>query len=497
MPFASSIVSIDPSAAALGTLQMGGKTTPRLPAFLPNDSLFAIRPVPKTDESRLGSLLRLVEANHLHGLKQIAQLFDPTGKTLFALEYANRWDDVVGTAKLKARPPGKQFPSRRSPDSRVCVQCLNSDLQPYIRAAWDLPLSLVCQKHQSLLLDTCQHCGRQIDYLRSHVTRCLCGKVFSETPQAAPLWTTAMLALFVDLGDPARYSPHSRVAQEERVASRNLIKFATVHATGAKTLSGASPKLFSRPLLLRRAHLVDLEAWFAEGSRSFVAQWSQLSDVAPWHRSRRLLRTYRFPRLSKMITAAYKAIPPQVRKQQMDAIGLPVAYNGSDLERMFSVTPDTVIYWRSRGLIPPKESPDAPNRIPFSAVAQIKALQDQGCAQEEASATLGCSTKTLMKLIRLKAIEMTGFRAKYLFDRPSLSSLATLSECFLARASPSRSRSDRISFDTLVGAVTTPFQWKRLLSLVQGPIHVLLRPDSTRLDDVSFLRDELEEHGFI
>lgn len=476
---------------------MGGKTTTRLPAFLPNGSLFAIRPVPKRDESRLGSFLRLVQVNHLPGLKQLAQLFDPTGKTLFALEHANRWDDVVGNAKLHARPPGRQFPTRRSPYSRICVQCLAGDPNPFIRSYWDLPLSLVCQKHNSLLLDTCQHCGRPIDYLRREIAKCSCGRAFSEVPQASPPWVAAMLSLFVDLGDPTRYESHSQATSDERVAALNLIKFATVHATGTTALAGASPKSFSRPLLVRRRHLADLEAWFADGSRSFFTQWSQLSDHAPWHRSRHVLHAYIFPRLSEMITAAFKSIPPQVRKQQMHARGLPVFYNGSDLERIFSVTPDTITYWRGLGLIPSKASPDMPNRIPFFAVERIKALHDQGCTQEQASAILGCSRDALIKLFRLKAVEMTGFRAKYLFDRPSRTSLTALSESFLARASPLQTRSHRISFETLVDAINTPFQWKRFFSLVRGPLHVLLNPGGTRLGDVSFLRRELAEHGYI
>jgi hypothetical protein len=305
-----------------------------------------------------------------------------------------------------------------------------------------------------------------------------------------------MLSLFVDIHSSARHATTFRVTFHESMAARNLMKFASAHATGAKTLSGGAPWLVDW-LLVRRAHLSDLEAWFSDGVRSFGEQLSQLKDVVPWYKSRRLLRAYRFPRLSKLFTDAYKAIPPQIRKQQMDARGLPVVYNGSDLMRIFSVTPDTLTYWKDLGLIPSKSSPDLPYRIPFSALDRIQTLHDQGCTQEEASEILGCSTDTVIKLIRLKAIGMTGFRAKYLFDRPSRASLASLSESFLERSSLPAKRSRRISFEELVATIRTPFQWKRFCSLTEGTLHVLLKRGGIRLCDVSFLRSELAENGFI
>lgn len=220
-------------------------------------------PAPRSDESLMGFVLRVTEANHydsaawvlrlvgaeVHlansswrplvdayagirlrwdaiGLSQaeVSQLINPLGlgPDAHASASPTRWADLPDLVRF-SRP-------------KVCPACLRED--PYYRRAWDLLFVTCCPVHRVVLYDRCLGCGRAVSWFRKEVARCRCGYDWRADTTALPAdaHTAVLAARFMQLvtsGDvqpwPER-SPFAKLAVIE--LSAVVLCFAASYAHG-------------------------------------------------------------------------------------------------------------------------------------------------------------------------------------------------------------------------------------------------------------------------
>lgn len=166
-----------------------------------------IRPKPKTDESLLGFIVRLTEANDYDSpswITQVAKLGYMGHKCSFVLDDNV---DLVPLACLSGRSTtelqslsypsvdgsGAKYATRhffglpvppyviRVWDPKICPACLEES--GYCRRIWDLTPVTVCPTHRCILVDRCPKCKRQIGWVRNSVSRCPhpCGYYWSDS----------------------------------------------------------------------------------------------------------------------------------------------------------------------------------------------------------------------------------------------------------------------------------------------------------------------------
>lgn len=134
------------------------------------DLLIEVRP--RADESLLGYLHRLADANGLEG--RVLQKEAKSAKCMqyLAMVHGNgahpSWLPVH--TGLAGRPlQTTRLWNLRLP--RYCPACLAESL--HWRARWDISLMTACGRHRLPLLDCCQNCGKQLSWDRHNSGYCL------------------------------------------------------------------------------------------------------------------------------------------------------------------------------------------------------------------------------------------------------------------------------------------------------------------------------------
>jgi len=166
-----------------------------------------VRPQPLTGESWGGFLARVAAANQVGGLRDLSSLLGLTEQRLLVGDpiaslaaLGIEWSEGVSfmpsrTGALRRRATPTHF--GRSFRFRACPHCLRDDSEPFIRTCWELPLSLICDRHDVLLLERCQHCGRELDYRHCSPTRCRCGSALAlQRAIAPPHWVGDISRVF-------------------------------------------------------------------------------------------------------------------------------------------------------------------------------------------------------------------------------------------------------------------------------------------------------------
>ncbi len=155
----------------------------------PLPSSLLVRPPAGSGESWPGYLLRLCEANEIEGaIPKIASLLgmslpkliahDPR-EVLAALGVPVPHDLTEHQPNQReASQPTRLVHASRTQNSRVCPACIREDPEPYVRATWESPVALRCERHDTLLIDCCGACGRRVDMRRQRVAFCPCGADF-------------------------------------------------------------------------------------------------------------------------------------------------------------------------------------------------------------------------------------------------------------------------------------------------------------------------------
>jgi hypothetical protein len=129
----------------------------------------------------------------------------PPAQLQNALKDRTRWRRLAASARRLSAADLRVL--NRILPSRICVECLAQD--GFVRAAWELPMSLRCPSHGTLLIDCCPQCETSITNARRAVRRCDCGYCFSSAKSiAAEPWLGHFEEIFTpwrtaaDLCDP-------------------------------------------------------------------------------------------------------------------------------------------------------------------------------------------------------------------------------------------------------------------------------------------------------
>lgn len=147
-------------------------------------------PLPYSDESAVGYLLRLANRNGHSGIRAILSMLGFHSSYVLTLG----WDYSALEAILGGKKLPPSFGYRQGSDARgkvnmlgalvaaehvgimrarVCPSCL-SELG-YIPGAWDLKAYAACHIHRTLMLKFCNDCGERIKVLRRNICTCECG----------------------------------------------------------------------------------------------------------------------------------------------------------------------------------------------------------------------------------------------------------------------------------------------------------------------------------
>ena len=430
--------------------------------------------------------------NGFDGIKELATLYGVSPRQLVQLDPGYGWDAILSGKPIEVRSAVGQA-ARCSINCRVCGQCFATDRKPYHRSEWDLPLSLVCRIHSTLLLDSCESCGRPIDYLRKKVTSCSCGARFPHAAgKVVPAWVQGMVRFFVDLEDPSRRARFALPSADEMNAARALVRIAD-HQAGRRTLYASGTRVVVP--MVRQTHLEDLRPWFEEGATSFLARMRELGgEDEGWMRYRINLKLYRFPALSAVLSGAIKEKPLRVRRAVKNGGGeAEVFYRANDLRLTFHIKPKALDYWVSVGILPADAFPPGQrSRISSATFEKVKKLFEGSCLQKEASDRLGCAKQVVRKLIHLGALKRAHLLPTVAHDRVELESLQDLERLFLSRIAPGPIQGDSISFEEVVKTIETAKGWKVFRSHIEsGGCVPLSEEKAPRLGEVHFACAEI------
>ena len=175
-----------------------------------------VRPSPIANESTIGYLLRLSDANGFASLLDLDHLARIEGGTAGIASVGSM---LPGTSLQSLRGPVTRFRHLKSDDPggldlhhwngrrpRYCPLCLSSE--PYWRGVWDLSLMVACPIHLARLCDSCPSCCRPLSWRRRHLLACDCGWRFADTPAAkttdscAAICACLLAAVTEPLGQP-------------------------------------------------------------------------------------------------------------------------------------------------------------------------------------------------------------------------------------------------------------------------------------------------------
>jgi hypothetical protein len=161
-------------------------------------------PPPECDESLLGYVIRLTEANHYDNASWVTSLAGlNVSFSLGGWKVLNRDDtDLTSLETLAGLSPGtleamkyqvlRYVPAVRFQGTlllssvvrlkhpKVCPACLRES--NHCRRMWDLLPYTACPVHEAVLLDTCPGCYGRVSWVRSKVGSCRCGFDWRDAP---------------------------------------------------------------------------------------------------------------------------------------------------------------------------------------------------------------------------------------------------------------------------------------------------------------------------
>lgn len=176
----------------------------------------ARRVPPKINESLVGYLMRVAEANHLRSRESLLQSFmgaatrPPSRSEIESLAEFTRCSaseiaQLFGfETRLDGNSPcwrlGSEWISKRSfVSSRTlacCPDCLKSD--PYLPGTWELSFYRTCAFHRTRLIYQCPACGRPLRWSRRGVCLCSCGFDLTDAQSQPGSESTWMLAQLIE-----------------------------------------------------------------------------------------------------------------------------------------------------------------------------------------------------------------------------------------------------------------------------------------------------------
>jgi len=155
------------------------------PVFSANDD-------PKIGESLMGFALRMSEANHFNGLNWLAKVFQvnrihhlssyhmPVIAWMFGSSPSLFNEATADTHQLKGTLQVHAYGHvitrsflLRLRQPQVCPLCLEQF--GCVKTIWDFSLITCCPLHGTTLVETCEGCGRKLNWGRPGIMTCRCG----------------------------------------------------------------------------------------------------------------------------------------------------------------------------------------------------------------------------------------------------------------------------------------------------------------------------------
>lgn len=149
-----------------------------------------VRPRPIGNESAMGYLLRLAEANGFASLLDLDWLSSTAEEGIGGMLRVGSMLNGIPLNSL--RGPVTHFRHLKSNDvagleshywngrrPRYCPACLAAN--PHWHAVWDISLFTACPVHCCQLLDSCPGCHRPLSWKRRHILTCDCGFFLSDS----------------------------------------------------------------------------------------------------------------------------------------------------------------------------------------------------------------------------------------------------------------------------------------------------------------------------
>ncbi len=186
------------------------------------------RPAPLDGQCCQDYLMRIVEANNLSGIEKLGQILGLTYSEMILIEpsvYIRILDgsiqDITNLLTMReAKHPASLAKYGYGLKSRICPACCQSE-EP-VSDELNLPLTLICPKHNLLLLDECPSCACKLTYLRKQVNFCDCGFDLRKAPHIpTPMWVYLFYTVFAPwkILYADRCSRDTRLAHERKSIS--------------------------------------------------------------------------------------------------------------------------------------------------------------------------------------------------------------------------------------------------------------------------------------
>jgi len=153
-----------------------------------------VRPNPFPDESLLGYIIRLSEANGYESPKNLLRIFQSSNYQLISNLPKRIYEDLTPLMELTGKSYStlkhmiyapvvyKKYKFLNSTVAfrmiepcrpKFCPLCLRE--KPYYRIVWDFSLVITCPTHKCLLISDCPRCNSEFDIYRNGFGKCECG----------------------------------------------------------------------------------------------------------------------------------------------------------------------------------------------------------------------------------------------------------------------------------------------------------------------------------
>lgn len=253
---------------------------------------------PIEDESFLGYLIRLAEANCYERpsvLTQIAETHKYISQPRIALArdlQLSKLSEMTRIDEEKLRVLTYPDISDQGTDNlfaghkvgrcsikvssvKLCPECLKE--KPYMRQIWDLTAYTTCAVHNTRLIDTCPSCNKHISWARGKITECSCGFDFTEYHSAdVPAEEAALSRHIYNIV----YNNHDQNSGPlAHLSLGELLRFMDFMAAQMADTSDAGGK-FLRPRPLDKAHEYVVRAYkiFEDWPNNFNQFLDELRD---------------------------------------------------------------------------------------------------------------------------------------------------------------------------------------------------------------------------